>query len=811
MDFDYDSGSISNVLILDPLTSALTVAGTQGIVLPNGSTATRPSTPAAGTMRFNTDSSITETWNGASWTTYLASSPNLVALSALSGTGFVTQTGAGTFAERTFQGTAGQIVITNANGGTGDPTVSLATTSSEGTYTGSVTVDAYGRVTSGTNTQAWSTITDTPTTLAGYGITNSVTNLGNASTLQAGTFASRPAFGNLGHIYFATDTNAIYYDAGTQWSLIQPTISGDVSIPGGTTTATLSTTGVIAGSGYNTFTVDAKGRLTAASTTAYLTGNQSISLNGDVTGTGTTSITTTLADSGVVAGQYTKVTVDSKGRVTIGGSLSSSDVTGALGYTPISTAELGQPDGVATLDAGGKLTASQIPDSLIGAVVYQGTWDASTNTPTLVSGVGTKGQYYKVSVAGNTTLDGNTNWTLGDVVIFNGTVWEQIQGGSSDVVSVFGRVGAVVLLDTDVTAALGYTPYDAANPAGYISANQNITISGDATGSGTTSIPLTLASVGTAGTYVTVTTDVKGRVTSGSTTQAWSTLTGTPTTISGYGITDAYTKTEVDNHTWDWSAITSEPTTLAGYGITDQLVYNAGGTPSMQTGTLAARPAAGTAGRLYITTDTNMIYRDTGSAWTQVGEAGLLYTENAVSPTDSVVSGANSASIGSGNTAAGANSFATGSGSKTAIAGADVRANGSFSAAGDAQSGKYILRNSTTTNVTTELFTDGASGRLVLPNNTTWSYSIQIAGRRTDATGNNAGWKIEGVVSRDGNAASTALVGTRSKTVLTRPNNNWNAEVSVDTTNGALIVRVTGENSKTIRWVATVTTTEIAN
>ena len=31
MDFDYDSGLISNVLVLDPLTSALTVSGTQGI------------------------------------------------------------------------------------------------------------------------------------------------------------------------------------------------------------------------------------------------------------------------------------------------------------------------------------------------------------------------------------------------------------------------------------------------------------------------------------------------------------------------------------------------------------------------------------------------------------------------------------------------------------------------------------------------------------------------------------------------------------------------------------------------------------
>jgi hypothetical protein len=62
----------------------------------------------------------------------------------------------------------------------------------------------------------------------------------------------------------------------------------------------------------------------------------SLSFTGDVTGTGSTgsSTTLTLAASGAVAGQYTKVTVDAKGRVTAGTSVTSSDVTTALGYTP---------------------------------------------------------------------------------------------------------------------------------------------------------------------------------------------------------------------------------------------------------------------------------------------------------------------------------------------------------------------------------------------------------------------------------------------------------------------------------------------
>ena len=45
------------------------------------------------------------------------------------------------------------------------------------------------------------------------------------------------------------------------------------------------------------------------------------------------------------------------------------------------------------------------PGITIGAVVFQGTWDADTNDPALASGTGTKGHYYVVGVAGDTDLD----------------------------------------------------------------------------------------------------------------------------------------------------------------------------------------------------------------------------------------------------------------------------------------------------------------------------------------------------------------------------------------------------------------------
>lgn len=66
----------------------------------------------------------------------------------------------------------------------------------------------------------------------------------------------------------------------------------------------------------------------------------------------------------------------------------------------------------------------------IGALNYKGTWNANTNNPSLASGVGTKGDYYVVGTAGTTTLDGISNWGVGDWVVFNGSVWQRVEGGA---------------------------------------------------------------------------------------------------------------------------------------------------------------------------------------------------------------------------------------------------------------------------------------------------------------------------------------------------------------------------------------------
>jgi hypothetical protein len=99
--------------------------------------------------------------------------------------------------------------------------------------------------------------------------------------------------------------------------------------------------------------------------------------------------------------------------------------------------------------------------ALSGFVNYKGTWNASTNTPTLVSSVGTKGDYYVVSVTGSTNLNGITTWTQGDWAIFNGTAWEKVDN-TDLVTSVAGRTGAITLTTADV-GGLGTIATQAAN------------------------------------------------------------------------------------------------------------------------------------------------------------------------------------------------------------------------------------------------------------------------------------------------------------------------------------------------------------
>jgi hypothetical protein len=84
----------------------------------------------------------------------------------------------------------------------------------------------------------------------------------------------------------------------------------------------------------------------------------------------------------------------------------------------------------------------------LGALNYKGTWNASSNTPTLADGTGAKGDYYVTSTAGTQTFGGiQLFFGIGDWIVYNGAVWQRVEGGSD------GNFANVTMTSTDAGAA----------------------------------------------------------------------------------------------------------------------------------------------------------------------------------------------------------------------------------------------------------------------------------------------------------------------------------------------------------------------
>jgi hypothetical protein len=257
---------------------------------------------------------------------------------------------------------------------------------------------------------------------------------------------------------------------------------------------------------------------------SYLTGNQSISVSGDATGSGTTAISLTLANSGVTAGTYGSttlvpvVTVDAKGRVT---NVTTAAISGSLTFT--------------------------------GDVTGTGTTGTSTGLTLAASGV-TAGTYTKVTVdtkgrvtvgASATTSDisegTNLYYTDARVLAYLGANNYATQSYVSTQINnlVSGAPGLLDTLD-ELAAALGDDPNFATTTATSLGNRLRVDTAAQGLNStqqsnGRTNLGLgslaTLSSIGNS--YIT---DL-----------AWSKLSSTPTTISGYGITNAYTDAQIQN------------------------------------------------------------------------------------------------------------------------------------------------------------------------------------------------------------------------------------------------------------------------
>jgi hypothetical protein len=131
-------------------------------------------------------------------------------------------------------------------------------------------------------------------------------------------------------------------------------------------------------------------------------------------------------------------------------------------------------------------------------------------------------------------------------------------------------------------------------------------------------------------------------------------------------------------------------------------------------------------------------------------------------------------------------------------------ASGQFANVGDAQSSLFVLRQTSNSTNKVELFLDGAGQRMTLPVGATWGFEMMVVARSSG--GNSSAWTIKGVLENVG--GTTAKIGTVTKTALGEDATAWALDITADNTYDCLSVKATGDTS-TIRWVASVRTTEV--
>lgn len=221
----------------------------------------------------------------------------------------------------------------------------------------------------------------------------------------------------------------------------------------------------------------------------------------------------------------------------------------------------------------------------IGGLTYLGVWDASANSPFLTSSVGgASGDYYVVSVAGTTNLNGINDWEVGDWALFNGSAWQKID--NSDIVGIQSLNGLTFNTQTfDVaTSGLDFNisssgsihtfnlPTASATNRGALSSTDWSTFNGkqNTITTGTTAQyfrgDLSLA------TFPTIPTVVPSSLTKTDDTNVTLTLGGTPSTalLEGVSLTLGWTGTLADSRITSASTWNSK---IGGSGTINEISY----------------------------------------------------------------------------------------------------------------------------------------------------------------------------------------------------------------------------------------------
>lgn len=295
---------------------------------------------------------------------------------------------------------------------------------------------------------SWNAFTNSPSLSNGVGTNGDTYIVGVAGTRNLGS----------GNIVFNVGDLVVYN--GSVWQKISAAVAGVTSINALTGVVTLNSDQVPEGS-----------------TNFYLTVNQNAAVD-NANSPGALNPFATNNDLTPLASDISTLQSDV---ITINGNLSLKE----------NKSEKGVALGYCELDASGKVPNTRLN---LTALNYQNSWNALTNTPTLADGVGTAGDTYIVGTAGTQNLgSGAITFNVGDLVIYNGSVWQKIVPAAAGVSSVNGFTGAVTLTADNIAETA--TRF-------YVNANQNAALDGAVAASGANRFA-TLADIGGSDYFIT--------------------------------------------------------------------------------------------------------------------------------------------------------------------------------------------------------------------------------------------------------------------------------------------------------------------